>query len=53
MGIRACYWPQAFQGLVYTGVSKRSGQVSWYNGCRREIQMSIDNLIEEAQFQVR
>ena len=42
----------AFQGLVYTGVSERSGQVSWYNGCRREIQMSIDNLIEEAQFQV-
>ena len=49
MGIRACYWP--FKGQC-TGVSERSGQVSWYNGCRREIQMSIDNLIEEAQFQI-
>ena len=33
----------AFQGL---GVSERSGQVSWYNQCNREVQMSIDNLIE-------
>ena len=29
-----------------------SGQVLWNNGCHREIQMSIDNLIEDAQFQV-
>ena len=34
---------------VDTGVSERSGKVSWYNGCSRKVQMSIDNL---AQLQV-
>ena len=37
---------------VATGISEGSGQVSWNNRCHREIQMSIDNLIEDAQFQV-
>ena len=37
---------------VLVTVSEGSGQVSWYNRCHREIQMSIDSLIEEAQFQV-
>ena len=42
----------AFQGLVYTGVSEGTGKVLWCNRSHREIYMSIDNLIEDAQFQV-